>query len=159
MWHQCVCKHHTQVSLGLIIQFATVCIQKHQEHHIVTTEQYIHMYAKPYMYCQPFAVPVLPAHTWSFDLSLSPSKPFSQSTHDNHYQRLMHSFHHWPIYVHSSIMEYVSIHHKFYNIPHTVGFPDHNPFLWQNLKLVLFNSYPMFSSQTKQALEPGVVPL
>ena len=78
MWHQCICKHHTQVCSGINIQFATVCIQKQQEHHIVTTEQYIYMYAKPYMYRLPFAVPVLPAHTWSFDLS--PSKPFSQST-------------------------------------------------------------------------------
>ena len=141
-----------------------MCIQKHQEHHIVTTEQYIYMYAKPYMYRQPFAVPTLPAHTWSFDLS--PSKPFSQSTthrgiythYDNHYQRLMLTTDQYN-YVHSFNMEYVSIHHKFYNIPQTVGFPDHDPFLWQTLTLVLFNSYPMFSSQTKQTLEPGVVPL
>ena len=44
-------------------------------------------------------------------------------------------------------------------VPHRVGFPDHDPFLWQTLTLVLFNSYPMFSSQTKQTLEPGVVPV
>ena len=45
-------------------------------------------------------------------------------------------------------------------IPHVMGRPDHVPSLWQTLSMaVVFNSHPLSSSQTKQAVEPGVVPL
>ena len=46
------------------------------------------------------------------------------------------------------------------NVPHVMGLPDHVPSFWQTLTLlVVFGSYPLGSSQTKHALEPGVVPV
>ena len=46
---------------------------------------------------------------------------------------------------------------------------DHVPFLWQTISaivavfcsfiMVVFSSYPLSPSQTKQAVEPGVVPV
>ena len=55
-------------------------------------------------------------------------------------------------------MEYGLAHHKLNNIPHTMGFPDHDRFPSQDLVLmVVFSSYPLL--QTKQALEPEVVPV
>ena len=46
------------------------------------------------------------------------------------------------------------------NIPHMMGLPDHVPSLWQTLSMkVVFVIYLEFSSQTKHALEPGVVPV
>ena len=45
-------------------------------------------------------------------------------------------------------------------VPHMVGLLDHVPSLWQYLSLkVVFSAYPLLLSQTKQTLEPGVVPL
>ena len=45
-------------------------------------------------------------------------------------------------------------------IPHVMGPSDQVVSLWQILSLmVVFSSYPLFSSQTKQALEPGVMPV
>ena len=49
---------------------------------------------------------------------------------------------------------------KFHNIPHMMGLPDHVPLLWQTLSVTIrFSSYPLSSSQTKQAVEPAVMPL
>ena len=55
-------------------------------------------------------------------------------------------------------MEYELVHHKFHNIPHMIGFPDHVASFWQTLTAVVVE-YPLFFSQTKQAVEPGVVPV
>ena len=48
-----------------------------------------------------------------------------------------------------------------YDVPQMMGLLDHNPLLWQTLSVVVvvFSSYSLSTSQTKQALEPGVVPL
>ena len=47
-----------------------------------------------------------------------------------------------------------------HNSPHVVGLLDHVPSLWQTLiLLVVFSAYPLSSSQTKQAMEPGVTPV
>ena len=52
-------------------------------------------------------------------------------------------------------MEYGLTYHS---VPHTMGFPDHDRFSSQDLVLmVVFSSYPLL--QTKQALEPEVVPV
>ena len=65
----------------------------------------------------------------------------------------MYSFSH--DYMHVYNMEYRLTHHS---VPHTMGFPDHDRFPSQDLVLmVVFSSYPLL--QTKQALEPEVVPL
>ena len=41
-----------------------------------------------------------------------------------------------------------------------MGLPDHNPFVWQILKVVAeFSSYPLPLLQTKHALEPVALPL
>ena len=46
------------------------------------------------------------------------------------------------------------------NVPQMRGLPDHVPSLWQNLSLVVvFRAYPLMLLQTKQALEPVMVPL
>ena len=45
-------------------------------------------------------------------------------------------------------------------IPHVMALLDQVPLLWQNLaSMVVFSSSKLALSQTKQALEPGVVPL
>ena len=45
-------------------------------------------------------------------------------------------------------------------IPHVMGPSDQVASLWQILSLVVvFSSYPLLSSQTKHALEPGVTPV
>ena len=51
--------------------------------------------------------------------------------------------------------------HVNHNIPHIMGLPDHIPSFWQTLTavVVVFGSYPLLSSQIKQALEPAVVPV
>ena len=50
---------------------------------------------------------------------------------------------------------------KFYNIPHTMALPDHVPLLRHTLSVVVdvFSAYSLLSSQTKQAVEPAVVPV
>ena len=41
-----------------------------------------------------------------------------------------------------------------------MGLLDHNPLLWQTLSVIEeFSPYSLSTSQTKQAVEPGVVPL
>ena len=40
-----------------------------------------------------------------------------------------------------------------------MGLLDHNPLLSQTLVIVEFSSYSLSTSQTKQAVEPGVVPV
>ena len=56
---------------------------------------------------------------------------------------------------------YLRLPHVNHNIPHIMGLPDDIPSFWQTLTavVVVFGSYPLLSSQTKQALEPAVVPV
>ena len=50
--------------------------------------------------------------------------------------------------------------HKFCNVPQMMGLPDHVPSLRQTLSLVVvFSACPLLSLQTKQAVEPVVVPV
>ena len=54
----------------------------------------------------------------------------------------------------------VIAHHKICNVLQMMGLPDHVPSLRQTLSpVVIFSACPLLSLQTKQALEPGVVPL
>lgn len=49
----------------------------------------------------------------------------------------------------------------FYNVPHRMGLPDHVPLLRHTLSVVVVvvGAYSLLSSQTKQAVEPAIVPL
>ena len=60
-----------------------------------------------------------------------------------------------------SKVPHYSVNHKFHNEPHMIGLPDHAALFWQTLSavVVVFSACPLLSSQTKQALEPGVVPV